>query len=79
MPRRKSSDSPIGHIITDRLEEMERSQAWLARKVHRSIVSISRIVKGSLKPSVELVELIASELSISTNILTAVLEEKDEK
>lgn len=75
MPRRKSSDAPIGRIITKRLEEMERSQPWLARKTNRSICTISFIIKGRLKPSEETLKEISTVLSIDSKILSAALEQ----
>lgn len=79
MPRIKNSDVPIGKIITERLEEMERSQAWLSKKVNRSSGAIGAIVKGRLKPSNELVENIASVLQIDSNILIEALAKSGEK
>ena len=79
MPRRKSSDSPIGTIITKRLEEMERPQTWLSRKVNRSSVTISYVIKGRLKPSRELIDSIASVLSIDSTILFEALDKEVKK
>lgn len=79
MPRRKSSDSPIGAIITKRLEEMERPQTWLSRKVNRSSVTISYVIKGRLKPSRELIDSIASVLSIDSTILFEALDKEVKK
>ncbi len=79
MPRIKNSDVVIGRIITERLEEMERSQAWLSKKVNRSSGSIGAIVKGRLKPSNELIESIASVLQIDSNILIEALAKSGEK
>ena len=69
MPRRKSTDVPIGTVITDRLEEMERSQPWLARKANCSVNTISFIIKGIFRPSNNLIERIASVLLIDPAIL----------
>lgn len=64
MPRNKNTDAPIGAIITSRLEEMERSQAWLAKKVERAPNTISEIAKGRLRPSVALLEEIAKVIDV---------------
>lgn len=79
MPRKKSSDSPIGKIITKRLEEMERPQTWLSRKVNRSSATISAVVKGRLKPSRELIGNIAAVLSIDSTILLEALNKEVKK
>lgn len=76
MMKQKIPDSPIGVIIRARLEEMERSQPWLARQVNRSAGTISFIIKGRLIPSVELVESIASVLSVDSDIMLSALKEK---
>lgn len=76
MPRIKSSDSPIGEVITNRLEEMERPQTWLARKVNRSQVTIASVVKGRLKPSKELIDSIAMILSIDSTVLIEALDKE---
>ena len=79
MPRNKNSDAPIGKLIVSRLDEMERSQQWLARKVNRANGTINFIVKGRLKPSHELIKTIASVLSIDVKVLSDVLEKGDKK
>ncbi|MDE5935918.1 MAG: helix-turn-helix domain-containing protein [Ruminococcus sp.] len=71
----KRPDSPLGAIIRARLKEMEHSQPWLARQVDRSAGTISFIIKGRLIPSVELVESIASVLSVDSNIMISALKE----
>lgn len=76
MLRRKSTDSPIGTIITNRLEEMERPQTWLARKVNRSSATIGAIVKGRLKPSKELIDSIAMILSVESTVLLESLDKE---
>ena len=76
MPRIKSSDSPIGEVITNRLEEMERPQTWLARNVNRSQVTIASVVKGRLKPSKELIDSIAMILSIDSTVLIEALDKE---
>lgn len=76
MPRIKSSDSPIGEVITNRLEEMERPQTWLARMVNRSQVTIASVVKGRLKPSKELIDSIAMILSIDSTVLIEALDKE---
>lgn len=43
---------------------MERSQAWLAKKVERAPHTISEIVKGRLRPSVALLEEIAKVIDV---------------
>ena len=72
---KKRPDTPLGAIIRERLKEMERSQPWLARQVDRSAGTISFIIKGRLIPSVELVESIASVLSIDSDIMLSALKE----
>lgn len=69
MPRNPNNDSPIGTIITKRLEEMERPQTWLARKVACSNTTIGFVVKGRLKPSDKLIQKIAKILEITPEIL----------
>lgn len=71
----KRPDSPLGAIIRARLKEMERSQPWLARQVDRSAGTISFIIKRRLIPSVELVESIASVLTIDSDIMLSALKE----
>lgn len=71
----KRPDTPLGVIIRARLKEMERSQPWLARQVDRSAGTISFIIKGRLIPSVELVESIASVLSVDSDIMISALKE----
>lgn len=75
----KRPDSPIGIIIKARLKEMDHSQQWLARKVNRANGTINFIVKGRLKPSYELLKMIASVLSIDVKVLSDVLEKGDKK
>lgn len=79
MPRNKNNDAQIGKVIASRLDEMERSQQWLARKVNRANGTINFIVKGRLKPSYELLKMIASVLSIDVKVLLDTLEKGDEK
>ncbi len=79
MPRNKNNDTQIGKVIMSRLDEMERSQQWLARKVNRANGTINFIVKGRLKPSYELLKMIASVLSIDVKVLSDVLEKGDKK
>lgn len=71
----KRPNSPLGAIIRARLKEMERSQPWLARQVDRSAGTISFIIKRRLIPSVELVESIASVLTIDSDIMLSALKE----
>lgn len=78
MPRNKNNDAQIGKVIASRLDEMERSQQWLARKVNRANGTINFIVKGRLKPSYELLKMIASVLSIDVKVLSDALEKGDE-
>lgn len=79
MPRNKNNDTQIGKVIMSRLDKMERSQQWLARKVNRANGTINFIVKGRLKPSYELLKMIASVLSIDVKVLSDVLEKGDKK
>lgn len=76
--KKKTPDSPIGVIIRARLKEMERLQSWLARQVDRSAGTISFIIKGRLIPSVELVESIASVLTVDSDIMLSALKEGTE-
>lgn len=69
MPRNKNTDSPIGVIITGRLEEMERSQSWLAKRVERAPNTISEIVKGRLRPSITLIEEISKVIDVECAVL----------
>lgn len=71
----KRPDTPLGAIIRARLKEMERSQPWLARQVDRSAGTINFIIKGRITPSVELIESIASVLSVDSNIMLSALKE----
>ncbi|MGN0612645.1 MAG: hypothetical protein ACI4JB_01970 [Porcipelethomonas sp.] len=75
MPRNTSNDSPMGAIITSRLEEIERSQMWLARQTSRCTTTINQIVKGRLKPSKALTVEIARLLEIEPETLLAVRSE----
>lgn len=70
MLKKKTPDSPVGTIIRARLEEMERSQPWLARQVRRCTNTINGIIKGRLNPSEGLLERLSSVLSVDINILT---------
>lgn len=79
MPRNKNSDAPIGKLIVSRLDEMERSQQWLARKVNRANGTINFIVKGRLNPSHELIKAIAFVLSIDINVLSDALEKGNKR
>lgn len=79
MPRNKNNDTQIGKVIMSRLDEMDHSQQWLARKVNRANGTINFIVKGRLKPSYELLKMIASVLSIDVKVLSDVLEKGDKK
>lgn len=72
----KRPDSPLGVIIKAKLKEMERSQPWLAKKVNRSVGTISFIIKGRLIPSVELVESIATVLSVDSNTMLSALKKE---
>lgn len=78
MPRNKMNDSPVGSIIMAQLEEMERSQQWLARKANCSGSTVNWIVKGRCKPSVELLGRIADVLSIDVSILIDALSQDGE-
>ena len=77
MPRNKNNDCPVGEIITDRLEEMERSQLWLARKVERAPNTINEIIKGRQCPSIPLLKSIADVLEIDCLKLVAAVLEKE--
>lgn len=77
MPNKKKADSPIGVIVKNRLEEMERSQPWLARQVHRCTNTINGIIRGRLIPSEELLEKLSSVLSVDVSILSDAVNEGD--
>lgn len=74
--RNPNNDSRIGRIITTRLKEMERSQAWLSRQVKCARITISFVVKGRLRPSVELTQKIAQILEIDPEILLSARAER---
>lgn len=74
MPRNKNNDSPIGKVICERLEEMERSQSWLAKKVNRSTGTVAAVIKGRLKPSHELVSSISFVIEVDKNLLFKALD-----
>lgn len=65
----KRPDSPIGEIIRARLEEMERSQPWLARQTHRCGNTINGIIKGRLTPSNELIKSMSDVLDVDVQVL----------
>lgn len=79
MPKKKTPDSPIGVIIRARLEEMERSQPWLARQVHRCTNTINGIIRGRINPSDDLLEKLSSVLSVNISILTNAVKREGEK
>lgn len=79
MPKKKKPDSPIGVIIRARLEEMERSQPWLARQVRRCTNTINGIIRGRLNPSEDLLEKLSSVLSVDISILTDAVKRGGEK
>lgn len=74
--RNPNNDSPMGRIIMTRLKEMERSQAWLSRQAECSHITISFVVKGRLRPSVELTQKIAQILEIDPEILLSARTER---
>lgn len=57
--------------IKDRLTEMDRKPAWLARQVDVHPSTISRILKGDLNPNDELKWKIAAALSMRMDLLWA--------
>lgn len=79
MLKQKTPDSPIGVIIRARLEEMERSQPWLARQVRRCTNTINGIIRGRLNPSEDLLEKLSSVLSVDISILTDAVKQGGEK
>ena len=79
MLKQKTPDSPIGVIIRARLEEMERSQPWLARQVRRCTNTINGIIRGRLNPSKDLLEKLSSILSVDISILTDAVKQFGEK
>ncbi len=79
MLKQKTPDSPIGVIIRARLEEMERSQPWLARQVRRCTNTINGIIRGRLNPSKDLLEKLSSILSVDISILTDAVKQVGEK
>ena len=74
--RNPNTDSSMGRIIMTKLKEMERSQAWLSRQAGCAVITISLIVKGRLRPSVELTQKIAQILEIDPEILLSVRAER---
>ncbi len=78
MPDNKKSDSPIGIIIKSRLEEMERSQPWLARQVHKCTNTINGIIRGRFNPSEELLEKLSTVLSVDFSVLSEAVKRGDE-
>ncbi len=79
MLKKKTPDSPVGSIIRTRLEQMERSQPWLARQVCRCTNTINGIIKGRLNPSEELLEKFSSVLSVDISILTDAVKQGGKK
>lgn len=75
MTGKTRKDSPIGVIIKGKLAELERSQAWLAKKAGYSTNYIHVIIKGKFIPSNEVVERMAAVLEIDFNTLIAALDE----
>ena len=74
--RNPKNESHMGRIIMTRLKEMERSQAWLSRQAGCAVITISFIVKGRLRPSVELTQKIAQILGIDPEILLSARTER---
>lgn len=79
MLKKKTPDSPIGVIIRAHLEEMERSQPWLARQVCRCTNTINGIIRGRLNPSEDLLEKLSSVLSVDISVLTDAVKQGGEK
>lgn len=75
--RNPNNDSPIGKIIMAELKKIERSQDWLSRQIPCSKTSISFIVKGRLRPSVELAKKIANVLDVDSELLIAAMKKGD--
>jgi hypothetical protein len=56
--------SPVGVLITRRLEDMARSQAWLASRLSVSGTMVSLIIRGQRDLSGELLGAVSSILRI---------------
>lgn len=74
--RNSKNDSPIGKLIMSRLDEMERSQSWLAKKAECSYNTISGVVKGRMRPSREMTAKIGRVIGIDGDVLYSALPER---
>lgn len=63
----KSEEYTIGDIIKAKLKEQERSEAWLARKVHCDPGNFNRILK---RPSMDLDLLRRISIALRYNFIT---------
>jgi plasmid maintenance system antidote protein VapI len=52
----------VGRRIQQRLGEMERSAAWLARQLHKHPSTVSHWISGSHQMTIAQLEIIASKL-----------------
>ena len=77
MLRNWENDCILGSIISNRLDEMERNQVWLAKKCKITKAGINAIIKGRAVPSCRILWAISNILDIEPAILLSCFESEE--
>jgi len=72
--KRKKTNKKLGRFLINRLEELEKNQSWLAKKIKVTKATTSFYIQGKITPSDDLLKKMSVSLKVNYKTLEDLIE-----